>query len=123
MDAGQIALMIPILGLSIPIVAIVTNHYRQVAEMRLRHGTGTGADAKEVADLKRRVSEMEQRVVTLQDLVIGGEHEVRRKLEAAQNMASSPIAASVLDAAQNMAPATPAASVPIAPPPQTIHRQ
>ncbi|MBW3625456.1 MAG: hypothetical protein KY468_18835 [Armatimonadetes bacterium] len=45
-------------------------------------------DDREMEEMKRRMAEMENRILTLQDLVIGGDYEMRRKLEAAQRDAS-----------------------------------
>jgi hypothetical protein len=91
MDPGIMALFIPILALSIPIVAIVCNSVQKMYQMKLDriHKVDATGDAA----LKKRLVELEQRVLTLQDIIIGGDYDVRRRLEqaiTAQNMTPPP---------------------------------
>jgi hypothetical protein len=41
-------------------------------------------DKRELEELKKRMGEMENRILTLQDLVIGGNYDMKRKLEQAE---------------------------------------
>jgi hypothetical protein len=41
-------------------------------------------DRSEIENLKKRMGEMENRILTLQDLVIGGNYDMKRKLEQAE---------------------------------------
>lgn len=59
MDAGQMGVLIPIIGVCIPIVAIVTSHQRKVLEMKLRLKGEVPNELKaELAELKRQVAEL-----------------------------------------------------------------
>jgi len=59
MDPGQIALLIPIVVLFIPIVAIVTDHQRKVLELKLRlKGEVPKEVQAELAELKNQVAEL-----------------------------------------------------------------
>ncbi len=54
-----LALLIPVLALSIPIVAIITTHKHKIEEMRLRAGAqGDSSLASEIRDLKNQISEI-----------------------------------------------------------------
>ena len=83
MDHGTLALMIPIIGLSIPVVAILSTTAQRMYEMRLK--TMNGTDKGTADQLNKRIAELEQRVLTLQDLVIGGDYDVRRRLDHAMS--------------------------------------
>lgn len=72
MGPDQLALMIPILAIA---GAYVVKIYR----MTLEHGNS--ADKKLVTGLERRVAELENRVLTLQDIVISGDYERQRRLK------------------------------------------
>lgn len=55
-DAGQIALLIPIIIFMIPIIAILTAHQRRMAEIvHSRKG-----EPNEIAELRREVLELKQ---------------------------------------------------------------
>ena len=59
MGPGQIALLIPIVALCIPIVAIVTEHQRKVLELKLRlKGEVPKELQAELAELKNQVAEL-----------------------------------------------------------------
>ena len=59
---GVMALMIPILGLSIPIVAILTKHQRDMAQ--LLHGGGGVQQA--LADLQQQVNDLRMQLAATQ---------------------------------------------------------
>jgi hypothetical protein len=48
------------------------------------HGRAPFEDRSEIEELKKRMGEMENRILTLQDLVIGGNYDMKRKLEQAE---------------------------------------
>ena len=64
---------------TIPIVAILSNAIVKIVEAKARR-PNQAADSR-IAELEKRLAENEQRVVTLQDIVIGGEYEARQRLE------------------------------------------
>ncbi len=65
MDHGTLALLIPIVALSIPIVRIWTKHRREIASIEAEAGArgGSSADAARIAELEDRVRVLE-RIVT-----------------------------------------------------------
>lgn len=83
MDAGQLALFIPILALIIPIVAIISTTFQKMYETK--HERMRSKDKRVVDDLKKRVEELEGRVMTLQDIVIAGDYEARRRIDRAMS--------------------------------------
>ena len=60
MDAGTLGVFIPILALSIPIIAIWTTHQRKLAEMQLDK-TAT-ASAEKAAQYATQIQRLEDRV-------------------------------------------------------------
>ena len=89
MNGFEFALLIPIFGISIPLVAILSSHFQKMASIKMERERS--ADRHTVERLTKRIEEMEQRILTLQDIVIGGDYEVRRRLErAAAEIASQP---------------------------------
>jgi hypothetical protein len=59
MDAGQMALLIPILAVSIPIVAIWTKHQQKMAEIKAQIGQGLNSDVQAKLDaLQRQIVEL-----------------------------------------------------------------
>ena len=84
----------------VPITAILAFTFYKVAKL-IFHPQAPRAprvDDTRVAAMERRMAEMENRILTLQDLVIGGDYEVRRKLE----QASAPPHATTPPASQTM---------------------
>ncbi len=75
---AELAILIPIFALMIPISAIIAPHLMRAYELSLKHKNAAGIE--EIAEMRRKLEEMEQRVLTLQDLVIGGEFQARRNL-------------------------------------------
>ncbi|MBW3624825.1 MAG: hypothetical protein KY468_15590 [Armatimonadetes bacterium] len=78
---SDLEVLIPLTIFSIPIVAIVTNTIKNMYQMKLDRERG--ADKSTVNQLNQRVAELENRVMTLQDIIISGDYEVRRRLEQA----------------------------------------
>ncbi len=60
LDPGQIAVMIPIFALSIPIVAMLIKHQQRMAE--IIHGTARQQGDAEIAQLRSEVYELKQLV-------------------------------------------------------------
>jgi hypothetical protein len=59
MDPGQIAVMIPIVALSIPIIAIWTKHQQKMAEIKASVGQGLSSDVQAKLDaLQRQIIEL-----------------------------------------------------------------
>jgi uncharacterized protein with GYD domain len=76
MDAGSIALLIPILGVSIPIIAIWTKHQQKMAEL------GANAAAEKAAQYAANNSELEERVRVLERIVTDKGYDVASQIEA-----------------------------------------
>lgn len=76
MDNGTIALLIPILALSIPIIAIWTQHQRKIEEIRANALTETNAQAA------ARAAALEERVRTLEAIVTDKSYDVASQIEA-----------------------------------------
>jgi hypothetical protein len=74
--------------LLIPIIAIICNTVVKLAKLGIEPFANR-SNTKNTAELEKRVMELEHRVTTLQNLVIDGEYQVRRKLEH-QHMAPTP---------------------------------
>lgn len=69
----------------VPVTAILSIMIYKIAKL-IFHPHAPRANKVEdarVAAMERRMAEMENRILTLQDLVIGGDFEVRRKLDQA----------------------------------------
>jgi len=75
-----------IIALCIPIIALLAKTAQDITRMVLDHQQkgSPRADSMELKKLRMRMEEMENRILTLQDLVISGDYETRRKLEIAQ---------------------------------------
>lgn len=76
MDHGTMALMIPILALSIPIVAIWTTHQRQMAKLN----AGRASEAATRAAL--RMEKLEERVRVLERIVTDRGTSLANEIEA-----------------------------------------
>lgn len=66
-DAGTLALLIPIIALTVPIVAILTKHQQRMAE--LIHGGQNQSNSYEVAQLREEVRRLSENVSHLTLLV------------------------------------------------------
>lgn len=80
MDAGILALMIPIIGVSIPVVAIWTNHKRKLVQMQIDAEAQTGG--ANAALYNKRVGELEDRVRVLERIVTDGGYNLASEIEA-----------------------------------------
>lgn len=73
-------LLIPILALSIPIIAIWTRHRQRIAEMHIR---ATASDtAERAAQYASHIKELEDRVRVLERIVTDGGYDVATQIEA-----------------------------------------
>lgn len=80
MDAGIIGVFIPIIALSIPIIAIWTRHQRKMAEMQLH--TTADATAEKAAQYASKVQALEDRVRVLERIVTDKGYDVATQIEA-----------------------------------------
>lgn len=80
MSAGAIGALIPIVALSIPIVAIWTKHKTRIAEMQIR---ATASDtAEKAAQYAARTQDLENRVRVLERIVTDRGYDVAAQIEA-----------------------------------------
>ena len=77
---GTLAMLIPILALTIPIVAIWTRHQQKLAEMNVR--TTAESTAERAAQYASRVQSLEDRVRVLERIVTDGGYDVATQIEA-----------------------------------------
>lgn len=76
MDPAQIAVMIPIIALCIPMVAIWTKHLQKVAEINAQ------ATAEKAAQYATHNTELEERVRVLERIVTDKGYDVASQIEA-----------------------------------------
>jgi hypothetical protein len=76
MEPGQIGALIPIIALSIPIVAIWTRHRQKIAEMEIQ------ATAERAAQYAASNKELEDRVRVLERIVTDKGYDVATQIEA-----------------------------------------
>jgi predicted ArsR family transcriptional regulator len=76
MNAGVIALLIPIIALSIPIIAIWTKHLQRVAEINAQ------TSAEKAAQYATHNSALEERVRVLERIVTEKGYDVGLQIEA-----------------------------------------
>ena len=76
MDAGTIAVFIPVIALSIPIVAIWTKHRKDMMQMQI------DATAEKAAQYAANNQELEDRVRVLERIVTDGGYDVATQIEA-----------------------------------------
>lgn len=77
---GTIALLIPIIALSIPIVAIWAKHRTKIAEMQL--GATADATAEKAAQYASKIQALEDRVRVLERIVTDEGYNVATQIEA-----------------------------------------
>ncbi|MEE4152727.1 MAG: hypothetical protein V2I27_01060 [Erythrobacter sp.] len=80
MDASTLALMIPIIGVSIPIVAIWTSHRQKIAKMEIE-ATATQS-AEKAARYATQIAKLEDRVQVLERIVTDRGYDVATQIEA-----------------------------------------
>lgn len=80
MDPGVIGVFIPIIALSIPIVAIWTKHQQRLAQMRIE--STAHESAEKAAQYASRITEMEDRIRVLERIVTDGGYDVATQIEA-----------------------------------------
>jgi len=76
MDPGTIGVFIPIIALSIPIVAIWTKHRKDMMQMQIN------ATAEKAAQYAASNKELEDRVRVLERIVTDGGYDVATQIEA-----------------------------------------
>ncbi|MBU2033214.1 MAG: hypothetical protein KKE77_03985 [Alphaproteobacteria bacterium] len=77
---GTIALIIPILALSIPIVAIWTKHRQKIAEMQI--DATASSTAERAAQYASQVQQLEDRVRVLERIVTDKGYDIATQIEA-----------------------------------------
>lgn len=80
MDAGILALLIPIIGVSIPIVAIWSKHRQKMMEMQV--GATAEASAEKAAQYASQIQRLEDRVQVLERIVTDKGYDVATQIEA-----------------------------------------
>lgn len=77
---GIIAMMIPVLALSIPIVAIWTKHQQKLAEMQI--GSTAQQTAEKAAQYATHIQRLEDRVQVLERIVTDRGYDIATQIEA-----------------------------------------
>ena len=80
MDAGLLALMIPLIGVSIPIVAIWSSHRQKIMQMQIE--ATSSHTAEKAAQYASRVQQLEDRVQVLERIVTDSGYNVATQIEA-----------------------------------------
>ena len=80
-----LALMIPIIAVSIPIVAIWTRHRQKIAEMQIR--ATAELSAEKAAQYAAHTRELEERVRVLERIVTDSGYNVAAQIEALRDTA------------------------------------
>ena len=80
------ALLIPILALSIPIIAIWTTHQRKLAEMQIE--TTASTSAEKAAQYATQIQRLEDRVQVLERIVTDKGYDVATQIEALRDTRS-----------------------------------
>lgn len=80
MDTGTLALLIPIIGVSIPIVAIWAKHRKDVLQMQIE--ATSSQTAEKAAQYASRVQELEDRVQVLERIVTDRGYDIATQIEA-----------------------------------------
>jgi len=77
---GTLALLIPIIALSIPVFAIWTKHRKEMLKMQFE--ATADSTAERAAQYAARVQELEDRVRVLERIVTDGGYDVATQIEA-----------------------------------------
>lgn len=80
MDAGTLGVMIPIIGMMIPIVAIWTKHQQKMAEMQV--GATAEQTAEKAAQYVGQIQRLEDRVQVLERIVTDRGYDIATQIEA-----------------------------------------
>jgi hypothetical protein len=80
MSVAELSVMIPIIGMTIPIVAITASHKRKMAELRIREIEAQAA--RGTANTDRRNDGLEERVRVLERIVTDKGHDLAGQIEA-----------------------------------------
>ena len=80
MEPGQIALLIPIIGVMIPIVAIWTKHQQKMAE--LQADATAQHTAEKAAQYASQIQRLEDRVQVLERIVTDRGYDIATQIEA-----------------------------------------
>jgi hypothetical protein len=83
---GEMALLIPILALSIPFFAIWTKHKQKIAEMQVE--TAAENTAEKAAQYASNVKALEDRVAVLERIVTDSGYDVATQIEALRDTKS-----------------------------------
>jgi len=84
MSAGELGVLVPIVAMSIPIVAIWTKHKTRIAEMQIR---ATASDtAEKAAQYAAKTQDLENRVRVLERIVTDGGYDVAAQIEALRDV-------------------------------------
>ena len=89
---GILALLIPIVALSIPIVAIWTKHQQKLAEMGIE--STASASAEKAAQYATQIQRLEDRVQVLERIVTDKGYDVATQIEALRDARNHDEAAS-----------------------------
>ena len=84
MDAGILALMIPIIGVSIPVVAIWAKHQQKMAEIKM--DTTADATAEKAAQYAANMKALEDRVQVLERIVTDRGYDIATQIEALRDI-------------------------------------
>ncbi|MEP1422043.1 MAG: hypothetical protein ABJK59_09770 [Erythrobacter sp.] len=80
MEPGQLALLIPIIGVMIPIVAIWAKHQQKMAEIQSEKTAD--ATAEKAAQYASHIQKLEDRVQVLERIVTDRGYDVATQIEA-----------------------------------------
>lgn len=83
---GELAILIPILGVSILIIAIWTSHQRKMAELKL--DAAATQSAEKAAQYASKVQQLEDRVQVLERIVTDSGYNVATQIEALRDTKS-----------------------------------
>jgi len=86
MDFGSLGVLIPIIGVCIPIVAIWAKHQQKMAEMKM--DATADATAEKAAQYASQVAKLEDRVQVLERIVTDRGYDIATQIEALRDTRS-----------------------------------
>lgn len=86
MEPGQLALLIPIIGVMIPIVAIWSKHQQKMAEIKM--DTTATQTAEKAAQYASQIQRLEDRVQVLERIITDRGYDVATQIEALRDTRS-----------------------------------